>query len=468
MPLLAKLFGTRSPSDVPQYPIYLYPGHTVALKVALNTIATSHDPTQLGEWINHYSGYVRETAIARSVELGKPECLPFLAGRLNDWVPQVRRAAADGLLTLLATIPAEHFIPLLPRLRGLTEAKRTDHAAWLFRFEQQLIHAGGRAGILDAIHSPDFRLRRAAHFICHAQQILETAALAEAGLRSGDIVLARHAMTLIEALPVSQQPDLLHLAHTSRFGPVRLHALRIATQHAEAPYTDTLLHKALFDAQASMRHVAVRILTDRGVDVGQLCSQALASGNLDSRQIRAALSLMVEIGASESGAMLSKYRDAPQVDIRVRVLMLQAKLNPAGRDALSHQALQDASPKIRALGALLCTRFGAYVPLDQVRGLLTQYGDYRTALRICRREKWDHLACLGWVVELCSLNEAHLLELRQVLRIWLSQEGGSWTRPSRQHIDILSTTGTAAALCKLAANQQSRLAECLRVSGIWS
>lgn len=311
MPLLAKLFGTRSPSEVPQYPIYLYPGHAVALRVALDAVAASHDPAQLCEWTNHHSGYVRETAIARSVELGKPECLPCLAGRLNDWVPQVRRAAADGLLTLLATIPAEHFIPLLPRLRGLTEAKRTDHAAWLFRFEQQLIRAGGRAGILDAIHSPDLRLRRAAYFVCHAQRILETAALAESGLRSGDIVLARHATTLIETLPASRQPDLVHLAYASSFGPVRLHALRIATQHAEAPYMDAWLHKALFDAQASMRHVAARILADKGIDVGQLCTQALASGNLGSHQVRAALSVMVEIGASESRTMLSRYMDDP-------------------------------------------------------------------------------------------------------------------------------------------------------------
>ncbi|MHA6903670.1 hypothetical protein ACEQ38_00030 [Ralstonia syzygii subsp. celebesensis] len=383
-------------------------------------------------------------------------------------MPQVRRAAADGLLTLLATIPAEHFIPLLPRLRGLTEAKRTDHAAWLFRFEQQLIRAGGRAGILDAIHSPDLRLRRAAYFVCHAQRILETAALAESGLRSGDIVLARHATTLIETLPASRQPDLVHLAYASSFGPVRLHALRIATQHAEAPYMDAWLHKALFDAQASMRHVAARILADKGIDVGQLCTQALASGNLGSHQVRAALSVMVEIGASESRTMLSRYMDDPRVDIRVRILTLQARLDPASRDALSHRALQDASPKIRALGALLCARFGAYVPLDQVRELLTQYGDYRTALRICRREKWDHLACLGWVTELCSLNEALLVELRQVLGVWLSQEGMSWTRPSSQHIDILSTPDTAAALCKLAADERNRLAACLRVSGIWT
>ena len=437
------------------------------LPVALDTVAASEDHMQLLDWTKHYSGYVRETAIARSVKLGKAECLAALVGRLNDWVPEVRRAAADGLLTLLATVPAEHFIPLLPQLRALTEAKRTDHAAWLSRFEQQLVHAGGRDGVLNALSSPDFRLRRAAYFVSHAQRLLEPFALSALGLRSGDIAIARHAVTLIDTLPTTDQPALLQLALSSSFGPVRLAALHLAVRHPDAPEVDSFLHRALFDAQGTLRHAAARALTAKGIDIARLCLKSLASERLHSRRVRTTLSLMVEIGAPYVEDVLSRYANDPRVDVRVRAMTLQARQNPAVRDELSQRALRDASPKVRALGTLLCTRFGAYVSLDQVRDLLTNHGDYRSALRICSREKWDHLVCLGWATEFCSLDNKLLTELRQILGVWFAREGASWTRPSTQHVDILLRPQTAAALLGLAADKRSVLADCLQRGGVW-
>jgi HEAT repeat protein len=437
------------------------------LPVALDTVAASLDHVQLLEWTKHYSGYVRETAIARCVELGKAESLAALVGRLNDWVPEVRRAAADGLLTLLATVPAEHFVPLLPQLRALTEAKRTDHAAWLSRFEQQLVRTGGRDGIVEALSSPDFRLRRAAYFVSHAQQLLEPSALFELGLRSGDIVLARHAAGLIGALPTSAQPALLRIALSSSFGPVRLAALHLAIRHPDVPEVDSFLHKALFDAQGTLRHAAARALTAKGIDIARLCREALASERLDSRRVRTTLSLMVEIGAPYTEDLLSRYANDPWVDVRVRAMTLQARQNPAARDALSQRALRDASPKVRTLGALLCMRFGAYVSLDQVRDVLTNHGDYRTALRICSREKWDHLVCLGWTTEFSRLHDQLLVELRQALGVWLAREGASWTRPSAQHVELLLRPQTAAALLELAADKRGALADCLQRAGVW-
>src|SRR4051812_1010221 len=136
MNLISKIFGARSPSTVRAQMVYLSPGESMSLRAALETIASSTDQEFVARCISHYSGYVREAAIARAVELGGSSSLDSITKRVNDWVPEVRRAAMNALLTLLATVPAEHFVSIIPRLRGLMLATRTDHRSWLFEFER--------------------------------------------------------------------------------------------------------------------------------------------------------------------------------------------------------------------------------------------------------------------------------------------------------------------------------------------
>jgi hypothetical protein len=55
----------------------------------------------LAQGLVEYSGYDREAALARCVELRSWDNLPGMVERLNDWVPQVRKAAQVALTTLL-------------------------------------------------------------------------------------------------------------------------------------------------------------------------------------------------------------------------------------------------------------------------------------------------------------------------------------------------------------------------------
>ncbi|WP_206957504.1 hypothetical protein [Trinickia acidisoli] len=124
MNLIAKIFGTRSPRTAPAQTVYLLAGESMPLDAALEAIAFSVDRAFIALCISHYCGYVREAAISRAVELGDSSFVGSIAERLNDWVPEVRRVAASALLTLLAIVPAEHFVSLIPRLRALTLATR--------------------------------------------------------------------------------------------------------------------------------------------------------------------------------------------------------------------------------------------------------------------------------------------------------------------------------------------------------
>lgn len=468
MPLLTKLFGTRQKADAPRHSVYLHQGNPILLQAALDEVAVTTNAELLIAWTNHYSGYIREATLARCVELRNPALLDCIVHRLNDWVPEVRRAAADGLLTLLAVLPIEHFIPLLPRLRTLTEAQRTDHGAWLFRFEQELVKAGGKGGIVAALHGSDFRLRRGAYSVCVAHHLLEPAQLAEYGLRSGDVLIARQAITLLEAFSLEVQLNYLQVAGVSNFGLIRTAALRAMLQRPSSQHVEDFVRDALFDPQGSIRGIARAWLTAKSIDVSGICSEALKSGSLTARQMRATLSLLAETGEAGASETIQRYADDPRVDVRARALLLWSRLTPTNGDEIANRALNDPSPKVREVGVLICTRQGAYVPLARVRALLNAHGDYRSALRICRREKWDHLACLGMVTELSGLDKDLRTELHEVLSVWLRQEGASWTKPTDEHVALLSQQEVAIGLRALAGNLAAQLEDRLQEYGIWT
>ncbi|MCX4149837.1 mediator of RNA polymerase II transcription subunit 18, partial [Paraburkholderia sp. WS6] len=255
------------------------------LRTAIETITASIDNEFVALCMSHYSGYVREAAIGRAVELGCSSFLVSITERVNDWVPEVGRAATNALLTLLATVPAENFVSLIPRLRGLMSATRTDHRSWLFEFEQRLVEAGGAAAIVAATNGTDFRLRRAAFLVAVDHQLLSVTEMVKLGLSSGDIVLAQRAVTLLDRVPVSGRAIYIALAAASPFGPVRFAAFKFVVNGHVDFDTEPFLWRTIFDSQGSLRSAAAQLLVESGRDVVGRCSAMLDAGGLNVRQV---------------------------------------------------------------------------------------------------------------------------------------------------------------------------------------
>lgn len=174
----------------------------------------------------------------------------------------MRRAATSALLTLLATVPAEHFVRIIPRLRSLMLATRTDHRSWLFEFERRLVEAGGTKAIVAAMTGIDFRLRRAAFLVAVDHQLLSLNETIALGLNSGDIVLARLAVAMLDRAPVSERAKYIDLAAASPFGPVRLTAFNLISSDKRSSDYEPFLWRATLDSQGSLRTAAARLLAD--------------------------------------------------------------------------------------------------------------------------------------------------------------------------------------------------------------
>ena len=86
----------------------------------------------------HRNGYIREEAVIELAELGGPDALALLLVRVNDWVPQVRAAAAAGLNQFVTVENAALWVEALPALRRLRGCRRANHASLLERVEALL------------------------------------------------------------------------------------------------------------------------------------------------------------------------------------------------------------------------------------------------------------------------------------------------------------------------------------------
>ncbi|WP_454726974.1 MULTISPECIES: hypothetical protein [Cupriavidus] len=466
MNLITRIFGGRSAAAAPAHTVYLRPGESMPLRRAIEVLAASSDRELVAICISHYSGHIREAAIGRAVALGDSSFLDPIAARVNDWVPEVRKSATNALLTLLAIMPAQHFVAIIPRLRSLMRATRADHRAWLLEFEQRLVEAGGSAAIIDAMTCADFPLRRAAYLVARDHQLLPVAEMVRRGLLSGDIVLAQSAVTLLARVPASDRGTCIAMATASPFGPVRHAAIKFAASDAPDFDLEPLLWRAIFDSQGSLRSAAAQLLAERGQDVVGHCKAMLGAGSLSARQVRAGLSLLVERNAADVTATLAKYFDDKRADVRANALLLRARISPADKDEIALRALFDPSRKVRKAGVRLCTR-GAFVTLDQISAMLMRWRDCNAAFTVCTRDQWDSLVCIALIAGLPLAEANACFDVSAALGRWLgNRSSASWTKPGGQHRQILNEPSVGARLLELAGDGRAELRRRLREAGI--
>jgi hypothetical protein len=133
----------------------------------------------LGVTTFHQSGYVREAAVRALGAAAGDEGLelPFLLLRLNDWVPEVRRAARAALASRVHVRYADAMWRALPLVERLREQRRADHGGVIRWIELLLVDPDTRPALVRALGAPDRWVRR------HAARL----ALARADVDPADV-----------------------------------------------------------------------------------------------------------------------------------------------------------------------------------------------------------------------------------------------------------------------------------------
>lgn len=431
------------------------------LNETLRMIAGTDSLSLLIDYAADHSGYVRQAVLSRCAELARPEFLPVVADRLNDWVPQVREAARNALLALLPAVPATQLMAILPVILRLHSAGRGDYADWLGSFEQTLLRTITMEDVLAAAHDTNLKVTRAAVHLLDKYRLIEPSSLIELMVRrSDDIVLAVRGVEMCGQLAPAAQVRLYRAAAASHFGAVRTIAIDKLLSMRDEAHIDTAT-AALMDMQSSVRQVAIRHFGTAGFDAVDHYRSTLQRQALSAKNIRVCLIALASLRDLASLELIQSFQHHEHAQVRAVSLAAWFKLNERDKDAIALAALHDNARGIRKLAVSLVRKHGAYIPFAVVAPLLAHSDDAALLLRLVESKKWDWLEC---VVRLCLQRGAG-----EALRQGGDDAFGDWLRgadwydtPRQEQVLFLTSAPAIDALRTLLASRPQHLAGVLR------
>lgn len=404
-----------------------------------------------------YSGYVREAAIARCVELSLPELFALVAERLNDWVPQVRCLARKALVTMLPFVPSYQVLSTLPAILLMHSSGRDEYSSWLNEFETALIAAIPIEEFIANAKGKNIRTARACIHLLKKHNLLEAVELFNLILgRNDDIVLANLAMQYCAELPSDEQLLQYKAASRSHFGSVRTIALKKVLEDS-GENGHQFATAALDDPQSSVRFVAVSYLCSQGVDVRARYHELLGVQNLKARKLRILVTALASLKDASDIPRIKTFCTNEDISVRRAAFNSWHKLAPQDRDEIALYALQDTARGVRKFAYQLVCRYGAYIPFSEIEEILSRSGDLQMLLMFAEREKWR------WVEYIARLNqdinqpEPDAFNLSESLARWFVFSGRSFERPSEAQARFLTSPAALSSLERLMPNGRQRI-----------
>ena len=344
----------------------------------------------------HWNGFIREEAVVELAELGGPDALALLLVRVNDWVPQVRAAAAAGLNQFVTVEYAPLWVEALPALRRLRGCRRANHAPLLERVEALLARPECAAALEQGLLSADSRIRRYSFLIrCAASETWDESLWKFAFYTSDVVVHRRFEQYLAKSSCLSLALIRRLLGH--RYAPLR----RLALERLLEQYPDQSAEEfevRLFDRSSIVRRAAQRLHASQGHDPATHYRRVLAQRDAKGRLAGYALISLSELSDPGDWDLLVSYFRSPESALRLCALAGLCRLDAdRAREFLLESLVDESPPLVRAAQRRLSRHRTRPLlgELEMIAEIAQDALSLEATLAIARRlNKWDELLFL--------------------------------------------------------------------------
>jgi hypothetical protein len=385
----------------------------------------------LGTASLNWSGFVREEAVQRLGETGRPEAVPFVILRLNDWADPVAAKARGALEKLLTPGCAAAFVKHYRVVEWLRGVGRTDGGAEAEAIEAYLSRVLEEGGILAFLESQDAAQRLFVLRLMFKREELQGRAL-DLACRDRSIRVACWGARENAALPVAQARARLVLCLKHPSTQVRLAALRGIGAETAGGFEEEL-RGLLGSGVSGVREGAGYLLRRHvGLDVAGIYRGLLAETAF------AAVTPGVVAGMGETGSQadfdaVALFVGHGSARVREQALKALARLDGARAVGYGLEKVEDPSPRVRRV-AVLCLENATFDVVRPLAWWLLEKGTgsgSREVFELLKRDRFTHCAVILW-----GLGSGYVLAEGLA---WQSMEGWSrdasyrgWLRPTEE------------------------------------
>lgn len=413
---------SRSPTEMDWFGI-----HTAKLKIeSLFTRVMNIDDRRAVVIFSSLNpnGYLREKALELLVEFD--DTLPFIILRLNDWVPQVRQAAAKAFAQKLQSSSADEIILSIPYMEKLIRSTRSVHDEFVLSFFNKLASPQYRHDLIKLLQSDNIDLRR----ICIRALIFSMPPDYELVFQHlkcepdpflGRIIfnwLDQHGQDLTEAAH-----DFLHKKQ-----PIaRQLALAYLYKHQKAAVL-LVAHKMLLDNSAKVRIFSQKIVKE---SASEFDIKAFYRQQIESCNSKAAIIGFFDMASKDDIIFIEKYLSDSRSAVVQAAMIALMRLDSDQYSSLILEKLGDASPGIVKIAYQLISNYGAF-DYKRIQAIFKsssfEHVKVKCADLLFLSSKWDSL-----IYALCLLScevESVSYQAMNFINKWLYRVNQSFADPS--------------------------------------
>ena len=378
----------------------------------------------------HYNGYKRESAVIELGLLGNPSALPALIERVNDWVPRIRIESRNSITSMAIKKNTYAFVENLPNFYKLKLRARDHHESFINYIESYVTSSENAKAVVDGLQSSNALVVRACMTLCINYNLLDKFSISKIGLSHSDIIVRCRASELIREFDGVAQQELLSLAISDRFMPVRREALRIAVGIGAR---DEFVAPYLFDRHPSIREIAIKRLADSREYVSRAYKSALVSQSAFT--ICCGIWGVGAIGEVSNLTSIENLLTSQYSSVRKQAITTLFKINPSIINDSIKQLLSDISPAVAKEAARIARKLSVSLGAYELCALI-ENSSYEHTYAICfsvskKINKWERII---YLLEMIRRNKNssifNLRELIAEIKRWDIDYNNSSSQPS--------------------------------------
>jgi hypothetical protein len=390
--------------------------------------------TELVGLLSNHSGYVRQAAVIRAAALLLPTILPHLMPRINDWVPEVRRAANNAIDAYLLADKFDDILNALPSIYWLKSCGRLDHTAFIDHLEKFLVGHRRASEIPTTLTKRIGVQARSIFDLSWKYSLASQADLIRAGLASKDILTSRRSCRAIEQLPEHERLVFGRQLLQEKSGWLRYDGLRIVSRF-DPPGAKRAAVSSLLAEYAPLRELAEKLSGQSQEELSLLRQGTLRNKQSDTAAIRTAIKLCGIVKDKSCEALLEGFLGHEHPTFRGYALLALTRISPGKYNENIFKLLYDETPALSRSAvtafiegdlSLTPDKWGAYAQSTQ-----TSSHFQRLSALARRINKWEHL---GILLEFAT-QEKFLNLINSQMHAWRYQFNNSPVEPTQSQLD---------------------------------